>query len=288
MRPPDLRLVGVLLLLVLVVVADALSPGIVLLPFVVVPVLLAATYASDRLTAWIAGLATLSAILLGAVDNEFGSVDHLSRTGAVAAVAVFAIYAARVRQAREEALRRDALYDPLTGLPNRALLGDRLRQQLRRRPRGPLAVAFVDLDGFKSVNDTFGHAAGDALLRHTANRLQSVTRAGDTLARYAGDEFVILCPDLPDATEAVEIAERVSGALATTVRIGDQLIAVSGSIGIALDDQRCVDGDSLLRVADEAMFEAKRRGDHGYAIRDVSAVNSDHQLELPSIEAKDG
>ena len=274
MRRLDLRLVGVLLSLVLIVAADALSPGIVLMPFVVVPVLLAATFASGRTTAWIAALATLSGVALGVPDDEFGTSDHVVRICVVAVVVLFAVYAAQVRQTREAVLRRNALYDPLTGLPNRSLLSDRLRQQLRFRAEGSLAVMFIDLDGFKSVNDTFGHAAGDELLRHTAQCLQGVTRAGDTLARYAGDEFVLVCPGLPDVDEANEMAERVNDALATPVRIGRHQVAVSGSIGVVLDDSRALDEDELLRVADEAMFEAKRRGDHGHVIRFASATHS--------------
>ena len=289
MHLPDLRLVGVLLSLVVVVVADALSPGIVLLPFVVVPALLAATFASSRVTAWIAGLATLSAIALGVPDHEFATADHLIRTFVVAAVVAFAVYAARVRHAREAMWRRNALYDSLTGLPNRSLLGDRLRQQLHRRVRGLLAVVFVDLDGFKSVNDTLGHAAGDALLRHAAHCLQSVTREADTLARYAGDEFVILCPDLPDASEAAEVAKRVNDALAIPLRIGDRQIAASGSIGIALDDGRERDGDALIRAADEAMFEAKRRREGGYVIRLAPGTHPcDHQERRRFAEAAGG
>ena len=279
MRRLDMRLVGVLLSLALIVGVDALSPGIVLMPFVVVPVLLAATFASGRSTAWIAALATLSGVALGAPDNEFGTGDHVVRVCVVAVVVVFAVYAAQVRHTREAVWRRSALYDPLTGLPNRSLLADRLRQQLRLRDEGSLAVMFIDLDGFKSVNDTFGHAAGDKLLRHTAQCLQGVTRAGDTVARYAGDEFVVVCPDLPDVTEVSEMAERVTHALEAPVRIGSHQVAVGGSIGIAVDDSRTLDEDELLRVADEAMFEAKRRGDHGHVIRFASAPHSDVRPE---------
>lgn len=277
MRRLDVRLAGVLLSLVLIFVVDALSPGIVLMPFVVVPVLLAATFASGRTTAWIAALATLCGVALGAPDHEFGTADHVVRVCVVAVVVVFAVYAAQVRHTREAVWRRSALYDPLTGLPNRSLLGDRLRQQRRFRAGGSLAVMFIDLDGFKSVNDTFGHAAGDELLRHAAQCLQRVTRAGDTLARYAGDEFVLVCPGLPDVDDANEMAERVNDALATPVRIGSHQIAVNGSIGVVLDDSRALDEDELLRVADEAMFEAKRRGDHGHVIRFASASHSGHR-----------
>jgi diguanylate cyclase (GGDEF)-like protein len=263
----DVRIAGAIVLLGFIALLDAVSPDVVLQPFTVVPVLVASTFATARQTAVVAGLATVAAIGLGFPDDEFGTSDHVVRTLAVIVVALFAIYIARGRHSREASLQYDALHDPLTGLPNRALLDDRLHQlSLRRDAPGVLAVFFVDLDRFKAINDNYGHTAGDIVLRHVARCLESVTRAGDTLARYAGDEFVLLCPDLPDTRAATEMAERINAALAPRVTIGNLALKISASIGIAIEQGQHADKASLLQVADEAMYDAKRRGDHGYAM----------------------
>jgi diguanylate cyclase (GGDEF)-like protein len=263
----DIRIAGVIVLLALIVAVDAISSDLVLQPFTVVPVLVASTFATARLTAFVALLATGAAIGLGIPDDEFGTADHVVRTLAVVAVALFAIYIARARQSREEGLQHVALHDPLTGLPNRMLLADRLHQlSLRRDAPGVLAVFFVDLDGFKAINDNYGHAAGDTVLRHAARCLQGVKRAGDTLARYGGDEFVLLCPDLPGPAAAAEMAERIRVALAQRVTVGTLALRVSASIGIAIEQGALADDVTLLNLADEAMYSAKRRGDHGYVM----------------------
>jgi len=261
------RIADVIVLLAFIAVVDALSPDVVLQPFTVVPVLVASTFATARQTAFVAALATVAAIELGFPDDEFGTADHVVRTLAVIVVALFAIYIAHVRQSREEGLQHDALHDPLTGLPNRMLLADRLHQlSLRRNAPGVLAVFFVDLDGFKAINDNYGHVAGDLVLQHVARCLESVKRAGDTLARYAGDEFVLVCPDLPNPPAATEMAERIRAALIPRVTIGPVALKVSASIGIAIDQGSRADNAALLHLADKAMYDAKRRGDHSYVM----------------------
>ena len=169
------------------------------------------------------------------------------------------------RKQLEEQLVRQALHDSLTGLPNRALFGDRLRHALARgrRPGTTVAVLFIDLDGFKDVNDSLGHDAGDELLRIAGLRLQGHARAGDTVARLGGDEFGVLLEDTT-AAGAVRMAEVLLGGLATPVVLRDRDLTPTASIGIAIAAGE--DADTLLRNADTAMYAAKRQGKGRYAI----------------------
>jgi diguanylate cyclase (GGDEF)-like protein/PAS domain S-box-containing protein len=161
----------------------------------------------------------------------------------------------------EEELRQAALYDPLTRLPNRRLFRDRVEHALVLRTRRQTGVAalFVDLDGFKQVNDTFGHDVGDEVLVEVARRLVELVRQCDTLARHGGDEFVMLLEDLVNQEQAAAIGRRVLAGFTEPVRTIAGNLPVSASIGIhlATDDD---DYDALMRSADGAMYEAKRSG----------------------------
>ena len=178
-------------------------------------------------------------------------------------------------QAVNEELKHRALTDPLTGLPNRLLFEDRLTHALRRHDRaeesraerdaGKLAVLFVDLDGFKPVNDSLGHAAGDQVLKEAAQRLRAVGRESDTLARIGGDEFVMLAEDAETMADCVALARRLVDALAKPFEIGDQRVEISGSIGVVVyPDQG--HRDKLVANADAAMYAAKRSGGNTYAL----------------------
>ncbi|MDP5184846.1 diguanylate cyclase [Blastococcus sp. BMG 814] len=178
------------------------------------------------------------------------------------------------QRALEAALRDAALHDPLTGLPNRNLLLDRLDQTLAaaERARRPMAVLYCDLDGFKPVNDTAGHAAGDEVLVEAARRLTAAIRPGDTVARIGGDEFVVLCPEAGSERAAQVIADRITAAFDAPLRRanGDEH-AVGISIGVAL----CGPGetpDSALAASDAAMYRVKaaRRGARVPAPRTVA------------------
>ncbi len=187
------------------------------------------------------------------------------------------------------ALARRATHDDLTGLPNRALLFDRLEHALgsaSRRDAG-VAVVFLDLDLFKGINDTFGHTAADAVLVEVARRLGGTLRRGDTLARFAGDEFVIVCEGLPGGPSAVlagrvqALAGRLQRALQPPIRIGPVQVVVSASIGAAITTDR-VTGQELLAEADTAMYAAKQSGRGQVNLRDrtrPSAIGYAHQLE---------
>ncbi|HEY0360044.1 MAG TPA: EAL domain-containing protein [Mycobacteriales bacterium] len=164
------------------------------------------------------------------------------------------------RRRTEEQMERQALYDGLTGLANRALLTDRLTQALADRDEaGPgVVVLFLDLDHFKVVNDTYGHAVGDRLLVQVAERLRSVVRTADTVARFAGDEFVVVCPGL-DERGANALAARALTALAAPFDLDDVHLQLSASVGIA-HATAGHDSESVMSAADAAMLEAKRRG----------------------------
>ena len=173
------------------------------------------------------------------------------------------------RKQAEDRLGWLALHDTLTRLPNRALFVDRLRQALARAERRSSSVAllFLDLDRFKLVNDSFGHHAGDRLLRGVAERLASVVRPGDTVARLGGDEFTVLCEDLADADEVLVVAERVVRALSRPFFLGDSQVETSASVGIAFTSGPGTDTpESLLHGADAAMYRAKERGRSRYEV----------------------
>ncbi|MEX0834973.1 MAG: sensor domain-containing diguanylate cyclase, partial [Nitriliruptor sp.] len=159
------------------------------------------------------------------------------------------------------ALRRASRTDALTGLPNRALFDDRLALAVARLDRHEtlIAVMFLDLDGFKLVNDTRGHAAGDQVLAEVAHRFAGVPRPSDTLARVGGDEFVAVCEDLASPEDADEIAGRLTAAVEDGLEIDGVQVPVAVWIGIAVTGDADVDVRALMRTADEAMYRAKHR-----------------------------
>lgn len=171
------------------------------------------------------------------------------------------------RKQLEESLRHQATHDELTGLPNRWLFQLQLQQALRRVQRNGqrAAVLFLDLDHFKSVNDTFGHAVGDALLVQVSRRIQDVLRASDTLARMGGDEFALLLPDLDHPDEAVTVALKILACLQEAFELKEHQVYSGGSVGLAYFPDDANDNDTLLRYADMAMYQAKRGGRGSYA-----------------------
>jgi diguanylate cyclase (GGDEF)-like protein/PAS domain S-box-containing protein len=170
------------------------------------------------------------------------------------------------RKRAQQQLAHAAMHDALTGLPNRALVLDRLRNLLARAGRSGAteAVLFLDLD---RINDSSGHTVGDELLVQVAKRLQAITRPGDTLGRFGGDEFVLLCEALEGPVSAIAVADRILSTMHTPFRLGDQDVYVSASIGIAIAQAGDEPGD-VLRDADAALYRAKEAGRAGYAVFD--------------------
>ncbi|MGB8652368.1 MAG: diguanylate cyclase [Mycobacteriales bacterium] len=167
-------------------------------------------------------------------------------------------------KAAESRLETAALTDALTGVANRVQLTDRLEHALSRRAAGVTAALFIDVDGLKPVNDAHGHSAGDELLRQVARRAATALRPQDTLARYGGDEFVIIAEDLHGTVEAVRCAERVRAAISTPLSIGLSVIVPTVSIGVSTSPPHHTP-DALMQAADKAAYAAKRAG--GNALR---------------------
>lgn len=167
------------------------------------------------------------------------------------------------RKNAERRLFHDATHDRLTGLPNRSLLTERLERCLRRCQRRAdyrFAIVFIDLDGFKQVNDSLGHAVGDDFLVDVARRLGDCVRPGDTVSRLGGDEFLVILDDIANLTDVTTVADRILDALTESFDAGGSVIATSGSLGIAFGSAQYEAPDDLVRDADIAMYRAKARG----------------------------
>ncbi len=203
----------------------------------------------------------------GAVHVLFnGSVQHDPRGRLECVTGLMTDITAR-KQA-ESRLRELATHDTLTGLPNRALLHERVQRMLDACPEnGRVAVLFLDLDRFKEVNDSFGHDLGDVLLCEVATRLRAALRPDDVIARLGGDEFVVAAPDLaPAGADAAAIAARLLDALTAPVRVGGQDVIIGASIGIAVYPQDAATREGLFQAADTAMYRAKGTGRNRYCL----------------------
>jgi diguanylate cyclase (GGDEF)-like protein/PAS domain S-box-containing protein len=200
---------------------------------------------------------------------------HDKNGGVVGAVmVVHDVTAARDLSAK---LERLALHDGLTDLPNRSLFTDRLDRALARASRAGNSVVllFIDLDEFKPVNDTLGHALGDRLLQSVADRLRKCMRQADTVSRFGGDEFLILLPDVSPAQDAAVCAAKVFRALQAAHQIGEHELHVTASIGVSSYPRDAADGNGLLKCADTAMYKAKSRGGNCFEIFEAVAHTPD-------------
>lgn len=170
----------------------------------------------------------------------------------------------------EAEIRRLATHDGLTGLPNRSLFMDRLEQAIRRAQRSGtnVAVIFLDLDNFKAINDSKGHRRGDAVLRLMADRLSGSVRQTDTVARFGGDEFVIVMTDVTDRQDVTALAEKLNQALSQPCPFEGFDVSVQVSIGIALYPDHADELEALLTLADDAMYRTKGHGKGGYRFSD--------------------
>ena len=179
----------------------------------------------------------------------------------------------RVERAEREARRRlewQAYHDPLTELPNRAFLLEQLEARLEQAPNVPVALLYLDLDGFKLVNDTMGHTAGDELLAAVGDRLRGAVREGDVVSRFGGDEFVVLAPGVRTRDGATQLAQRLAASLVPPVALSDGTVETSASIGVVFEAGRSA--DALLRDADTALYRAKQEGRGGYEVASASDI----------------
>ena len=216
---------------------------------VAVPVLAGRTFLGVATASWPAGRAP--AVLAG---------DVLHRLRGVGDQAATALQRARLL----ETVRHQATHDALTGLPNRALFLDRLGEVLAATaPDQHVGVLFCDLDRFKSVNDSLGHAAGDELLRQVAARLRAAIRPGDLVGRLSGDEFAVLLPALTRPEDADRVVDRVLGCFDEPFRLEGTEVAVGTSVGVAVHVDGWDDADAMLRAADADMYRHKHAGRDG-------------------------
>jgi diguanylate cyclase (GGDEF)-like protein/PAS domain S-box-containing protein len=190
--------------------------------------------------------------VLTAVRDATGTLAHY----------IFSCLDISDRKASEEKVRYLAHHDLLTGLPNRGVAEQRVREAMKKSERGgqPVALLFIDLDRFKTINDSLGHQTGDALLRLVAKRLSVSIREPDTVSRFGGDEFVVLLDGVSGSDEALHIAQRLQATLRAPYSVGALELNVSCSVGIAMFPGEAVDMDELMRHADAAMYEAKAGG----------------------------
>jgi len=220
------------------------------------------------------GLTAVAAVSLLALTLVTSVLDARMQ-GRAASLATSLRQANAQLQTVNEALKKHAFVDPLTGLPNRVLFEDRLTHAIRRCDRAEeriserdplrLAVLFVDLDGFKPVNDSFGHAAGDRVLKEAAERLCNTVRDVDTVARVGGDEFVLLMEDVGSVADCVTLARRLVEAIAQPFEIPGRQVEITGSIGIVIYPEQG-HRDKLMANADAAMYAAKRAGGNTFAV----------------------
>lgn len=236
------------------------------------------------LSGLVAGLYALSLYRLGLFGTE-----HVFLLPVLLCVALAFAGKARIVQAEieritetDEQTRYRTMTDALTGLPNRAQFLEQVARAIQcSRANGDVqfAVLFIDLDGFKPINDRLGHKAGDAVLRHTAKRFQACMRKGDIVGRYGGDEFTLLVNHVTGPTDAMHVAERVLAKLKEPIDVGEPVM-VGASIGIALSTNLHERPEDMIRDADGAMYRAKAQGKNQY-------VFSDQARDLPNEELKD-
>ena len=248
-----------------------------------------ASYASTPLQIF-----ALSSLLIGGYEislyrSGLMGPDSLITLPEFLCLALVLLTKARIAQSEvqrvadtEAQARHESMVDSLTNLPNRAQFLERVTrstQCCRQNDDFHFAVLFIDLDGFKPINDKFGHKAGDVVLRHTAKRLQGCLRKGDSIGRYGGDEFTLLINHVSGPSDTIRVAERVLNKIKEPIDVGEA-VYIGASIGIALSTNLHEAAEDLIRDADTAMYRAKKSGKNRFVI-------SDQSLDLPKCELKD-
>jgi diguanylate cyclase (GGDEF)-like protein len=202
----------------------------------------------------------------GVLVSVTAELYHRAQTKAANYAAQLALLASRKRE--EEIIHRMAYHDSLTGLPNRKLFSDRLGIALAhaRRNQNKVAVAMIDLDNFKEINDTLGHIVGDLFLKATAEQLDAALRQADTVARFGGDEFLLILPDLKAIEDAIQVAQKIVDRFCKPLLVDTYQFTVTMSIGIAVYPHDGADEVILLKNADIAMYRAKQAGGGRYQL----------------------
>ncbi|MCG8082932.1 MAG: EAL domain-containing protein, partial [Candidatus Thiodiazotropha taylori] len=220
----------------------------------------------------------------GSVFPEWLSISAIKGDHGIAKEFVAVFSDITKHKENEEQIRYQANYDALTGLPNRSLLSDRLNQAIAAAHREDwmLAVLFIDLDHFKVVNDTFGHVVGDELLQLVSARIKACLRESDTVARFGGDEFIILLQDVTEMDSVANVASNIIEHITRVFSLYGREIYIGASIGITVYPDDAVNADSLLRNADMAMYQAKERGRNTYQF--FTASMQQHTLERRQLE----
>jgi diguanylate cyclase (GGDEF)-like protein len=236
------------------------------------------------LSGLVAGLYALSLYRLGLFET-----DHVLLLPVLLCISLAFASKARIVQAEieritetDEQTRNRTMTDALTGLPNRAQFLEHMARAIqcsRADGNTQFAILFIDLDGFKPINDRLGHKAGDAVLRHTAKRFQACMRKGDLVGRYGGDEFTLLVHHVTGPADAIRVAERVLAKLKEPIDVGEPVM-VGASIGIALSTDLHERPEDMIRDADGAMYRAKAQGKNQYVV-------SDQARDIPNVELKD-
>ena len=216
----------------------------------------------ERGSVLLAAARTTGALLVDTLRLQDGRVVEVALHDLPTLGLLIEAWDVTARDARERDLRERSLHDPLTGVANRVLLLDRLEWAMTTRRSGPPRVGalFVDLDGFKSVNDRWGHAVGDAVLIEVAARIGMVLRLSDTVGRLGGDEFGVVCGELEGAEALRRVGERVCGALQQPIRVHGVEVPMAASVGGAICLDGSTDASTLLAAADAAMYDAKGTG----------------------------
>jgi len=255
----------------LVAFMDLIQQSISDMPFYWAAIIIGATFLRWRTTVFLSAIAIALSVIAGLRWGYLTEPEYLERLVMGVVLSIVAANIAIKIQQRDEQLLSMSLTDPLTGLPNRLLLYERLDSRLRQRNcLTPTVVIFIDLDNFKHVNDYYGHAIGDAMLKEVANRLTEVVRSEDTAARLGGDEFVIMCTSILDVAGAEILCRRLALALREPFNLSGVEMIGGGSVGCVLFHHGQADAERLVSLADGALREAKEFHKGGYRLIEVA------------------
>lgn len=272
----DWRMAVVLSAMGIVAFVDFSQKPVIVMPFYWAVIMVAATFVKWRYTVALSIIAIILSAIAGREWGYLTSPDYLVRIAMGLVLSVIAALLSKQLEERDHRLTTMSFTDSLTGLPNRILLYERLNFCLRQRnPINPIVVVFVDLDDFKSVNDEYGHDAGDTMLREVGHRLTEIVRSEDTAARLGGDEFVIFCTSIADATGAEALCKRLSHVLKQPFQLGDHEVIRGGSVGCVVTSRHDLDAEHLVNLADRALLETKKSKKGGYHLVNLNAHSSE-------------